>query len=83
MADNIMQLLEALYDISPEESLVFEKELSKMDDDFKETFALTLYNRYEDNKKNLSDLEKWLQFISNDISSFKEKEEVEKMEFNY
>ncbi len=83
MDEKIMQLLGALYDVSPEEKLVFEKEIEKMDDDFKETFALTLYNRYEDNKKNLLDLERWLQFVSNDIASFKEKEEVEKIEFNY
>lgn len=83
MGEKIMQLLEALYELSAEDKAKFETEISTMDELAKETFAIALYKRYEDFKSNLSDLDKWLQFISNDIASFKEQKEVEKMEFNY
>lgn len=83
MEEKIMQLLEALYELSPNERQEFEAEISRMDEQAKEWFTLALYKRYEAFKTNLSDLDKWLQFISNDISSFKEKEEADKIEFNY
>lgn len=83
MEEKIYILLDALYELSFEEKQEFEAEVSKMDEPSKEAFALALYKRYEAFKTNLSDLDKWLQFISNNIASFKEQKEAEKIEFNF
>lgn len=83
MEEKIMQLLDALYELSAEDKAEFESEISKMDEPTKEAFALALYKRYEDFKTNLSDLDRWLKFISNDIASYKEQKEADKIEFNF